>query len=184
MGVDDILYAGGDHSASLLERYRAYRRAQGRELLTIIPREGVRSLLRTFEPSSPDDGDVLDELAARCSELLPLPPFDVWARDFHEARAEYESLPGPPLAPESPDGEAVTVEVRSIAFRQSEWVAALALRAHDDQWVGHVRFHPSSGAQVYTTGDIFRESSPLQVRERFRSFDDGTLNAFLRSALP
>lgn len=177
------------HSPSLRERYVAYREAQGRELLNVIPREGVRSLLRHFratgELSASGEGEeMLSRIASHCSGLLPLPPFEEWARDFHSARAAYASFPGPPLAPQTPDGEPVTVDVRTLEHADGEWVASLALKPVDDVWVGHVRFHPQGSDRVFRTGDIFREPSPVDVRERFRSFDDRTLNAFLRSALP
>lgn len=191
--MDAALHGGSApatlHSASLRERYLAYRIAQGRELLNVIPREGVRSLLRHFRAredgsGSAAAGDVLGWLAERCGDILPLPPFEVWALDFHGAREAYAAEPGPPLAPKAPDGEPVTVEVRTLSHRGERWVAALALRPQHDLWVGHIRFHREEAAAVFTTGDIFREATPLDVRQRFSGFDDHTLNAFLRSALP
>lgn len=181
--------AGRVHSPSLRERYLAYRQAQGRELLNVIPREGVRSLLRHFRADAPGDApregeDLLEWLALRCGDLLPLPPFELWVRDFHQARGAYATEPGPPLAPEAPGGEHVTVEVRSHRYQGKEWVAALAVRPQHDLWVGHIRFHPQQESAVFTTGDIFREASPVEVRQRFHTFDEHTLNAFLRSALP
>lgn len=177
------------HSPSLRERYLTYRQAQGRELLNVIPREGVRSLLRHFRTRSPAEApaegeDLLEWLALRCGDLLPLPPFEVWVRDFHAARGAYASEPGPPLAPEAPGGEHVTVEVRTHRYQGKEWVASLAVRPQHDQWVGHIRFHPDRESAVFTTGDIFREASPVEVRDRFHTFDEHTLNAFLRSSLP
>lgn len=191
--METVLHGGGApatiHSPSLQDRYRAYRKVQGRELLNVIPREGVRSLLRHFRaeeraPGTDAAGDVLEWLAERCGDLLPLPPFEIWARDFHGAREAYAAEPGPPLAPEDPYGEAVTVEVRSLRQEGEGWVAALALRPQHDLWVGHIRFHREASDAVFTTGDIFREASPLEVRQRFGGFDDHTLSAFLRSALP
>lgn len=175
------------HSPGLRGRYEQYRIAQGRDLLNVIPREGIRSLIRHLrtrgQAPPPVEGDTLAWLATRCAELLPLPPFEVWVRDFHGARREYDGLPGPPLAPATDDGAPVTVEVRALHHEDREWVAALALRPLGRQWVGHIRFHPSGEARVLTTGDIFREASPTAVRERFQSFDSHTLGAFLRSSL-
>lgn len=175
------------HSPSLRERYEQYRAAQGRDLLTVIPREGIRSLIRHLRtrghPPPAPEGDTLRWLATRCADLLPLPPFEVWARDFHGSRDAYEGLPGPPLAPETGDGEPVTVEVRTLKEGDREWMAALALRPLDGQWVGHIRFHPAGESRGFTTADIFREASPGAVRRRFRSFDTHTLGAFLRSCL-
>lgn len=182
--------AGAAHSASLQDRYDLYRKTQGRELLNVIPREGVRTLLRHFRedggptPDSPPGENVLEWLAERCCDVLPLPPFEVWAEEFHAARRSFSSVPGPPLAPEAPDGAPVTVDVRPLLHRGQEWIAALALRADEHQWLGHIRFHAAGQARVYTTGDVFREPSPMEVRKRFRAFDERTLSAFLRSALP
>ena len=183
----DRLRAPSVHSPGLRERYARYRETQGKELLNVIPREGIRSLIRHLRkhghpPPSPG-GDTLTWLADQCAALLPLPTFEVWARDFYRARPEYEGQPGPPLAPATGDGEAVTVEVRPLDHADRKWMAALAIRRMDRQWVGHIRFHPPGEARVFTTGDIFREDSPVAVRERFRSFDAHTLGAFLRSSL-
>lgn len=180
----------GVHSASLQERYAQYRRTQGRELLNVIPREGVRTLLRHFradEGGSPEGTrgeNLLEWLAGRCCEILPLPPLEIWAREFHAARRSFAHVPGAPLAPEAPDGTPVTVDVRSVPYRDREWIAALALRSREDHWVGHIRFHASEEETAYATGDVFREASPMEIRKRFQSFDERTLGAFLRSALP
>lgn len=177
------------HSPSLRERYDAYCQSQGRELLNIIPREGVRSLLRHFGgehrvASLSGDEDLLEWLARRCRDLLPLPPFEEWVSDFRSGRSAYVAVPGPPMAPRTADGAPVTVDLRSVRYHGEEWVAALALRPQDDQWVGHIRFHLHDAVSAYTTAEVFREPSPVEVRERFHSFDDRTLGAFLRSALP
>ena len=37
---------------------------------------------------------------------------------------------------------------------------------------------------MHRTALVFRESDPADLRERFLSFESGTLEAFLRSALP
>ena len=179
------------HSASLRDRYEAYCRAQGRELLNLVPREGVRSLLRVLRevegaPPVPDSGseETLDRLGALCRRLLPLPPFEEWLADFNRARSAYADLPGPPLAPQAVDGSPVTVDVRPVSHRGEPWVADLALRPLEARWVGQVRFHRPGDPSFVQTGEILREDSPLEVRARFRDFDDGTLVALLRSVLP
>jgi hypothetical protein len=183
------------HSLLLRDRYLAYCSDQGRELLNIIPREGVRSLLRHFRLNGgvhpyadrvedADDRGTLYWLAERAMEILPLPPFDVWVQDFHASRFEYATVPGPPMAPEAPDGEPVTVELRSIRRGESEWVASLGVRTLGERWVGHIRFHSPGEPKVFTTGEIFREPSPIDIRQRFRDFDERTLKAFLNSVLP
>ena len=181
------------HSTSLRDRYEEYCRTQGRELLNLVPREGVRSLLRLLHdvdgmPTSSDgdsaSGDALDRLAELCRRLLPLPPFEVWTEDFHRARSAYAGLPGPPLAPQAEDGRPVTVAVRALTHRSEPWVADLALRPLEGRWVGHVRFHRPGDPSFVQTGEILREDTPQDVRERFGDFDEGTLVALLRSALP
>jgi hypothetical protein len=127
---------------------------------------------------------MLDWLAGHCATLLPLPPFERWAEDFYRARSAYDPIPGPPMAPAAPDGSPVTVEVRSLAFGGGHWTAGLALRPEGGGWTGHIRFHAREEGPVYATGEVFREGSPLAVRQRFQGFDDHTLGAFLRSALP
>lgn len=187
MASPDPVQHAPAHSPVLRERYLRYRESQGRELLRVVPREGIRTLIRHFRreghPAPPVDGDTLGWLATRCAALLPLPPFEVWAADFYRARSAYEEIPGPPLAPATGDGEPVTVDLQSLWHEDREWTAALALRPLDGQWVGHIRFHPLGGGRVFTTADIFREASPVAVRRRFRSFDSRTLGAFLNSSL-
>ena len=185
------------HTDTLRERYESYRRNQGRELLDLLPAEGLRGILRYLRDgawpsdqrlegstSGLDDVVTLEDLARRCADLLPLPPFEVWAEDFHRSRSAYESQPGPPLAPRSEDGRPVTVAVRTIGYEGVAWVAGLGLRPQDPLWVGHVRFHPAGDPEFVQTGDILREGSPEEVRRRFADFDDRTLEALLRSVLP
>jgi len=184
------------HTATLRERYESYRQNQGRELLNLLPADGLRGILRHLKAAGStvaggagastglDDVVTLDDLARRCADILPLPPFEVWAEDFHRSRRAYESLPGPPLAPSSDDGRPVTVAVRTIRHRGEAWVAGLALRPIDPLWVGHVRFHISGNPDFVQTGDIIRERTPEEVRHRFADFDERTLEALLRSVLP
>ncbi|MEJ2539814.1 MAG: hypothetical protein P8188_07575 [Gemmatimonadota bacterium] len=181
------------HSPSLRERYESYRRAQGRALLDLLSREGLRSVLRhpggALDAAAPGmegapPSDDLGALALRCADLLPLPPFPVWVEDFHRHRRAYVDQPGPPLAPEAEDGRPVTVDVRTLRHRGQVWVAGLAVRRVGALWVGHVPFHRPGEPGSVQTGEILREDSPLAVRQRFQEFDERTLQALLRSALP
>ncbi|MDT8368190.1 MAG: hypothetical protein RQ745_03210 [Longimicrobiales bacterium] len=179
----------GDANPSLRARYEVYRRQQGRDLLALLPREGLRALLRTREGRSEGfDGATQDDfeaLARRCAELLPLPPFEVWARDFARNRAAYGGPEAPPLAPPAGSDAPVTVAVAEFTSEHGEeWVASLELSAVGPLWAGTVRFHDSLASVTCRTGPILRETHPEEVRARFTGFNRTTLNALLRSALP
>lgn len=173
---------------ALHERYRRYRIQQGRELLTLLPREGIRALLRqriASAPATSGSGLAMEELAHVCAELLPLPPFAVWLQDFQEhRRAHLEVDHLGPSGPEGPQGAPVTVAVRSFLADGEGWTAELVVRPEGERWCGVLHFHRGEGAPVARTGDIFSEVRPEEVRARFRAFDDHTLRAFLRSSLP
>jgi hypothetical protein len=167
-------------------RYAGYRTRQGRDLLALMPREGVRSLLRLLRAREPEVEPTLDRVAVLAAEILPLPPFRIWLEDFHRHRAEHLAQAGPPVAagPAAPEGEAVTIDVRSFSTGPEEWVAALLVHAVDEGWRGAIHFHRPPEARSVRTADIFREADVTAVRDRFRGFDGVTLAAFLRSALP
>ena len=139
----------------------------------------------------PEDRGTLYWLAERAMEILPLPPFEVWVQDFHLSRFEYATVPGPPMAPEAPDGEPVTVELRNIRRDDEEWVAALAVRPRAEDWVGHIRFpdgvealHEAGVGSVVQPGGSIRDPQVIEAYRQFRDFDDRTLGAFLSSTLP
>ncbi len=174
---------------ALRARYEAYRQRQGRDLLAIVPREGVRALVRQFRAGQGEavrGEPTLEQLAAHCAELLPLPPFGAWLEDFHLNRGAYLVDVEPPLAegPAVPGGEPVTVDVRTFVVASAEWVAALCVHPVEEGWRGAIQFHRPPERDSVRTADIFREEHLTPVRERFRSFDEATLRAFLRSALP
>lgn len=174
---------------ALRARYEAYRHRQGRDLLTILPREGVRALVRQFRSGQGEavGGEpTLEQLAAYCAELLPLPPFGAWLEDFHRNRGAHLEDVEPPLAegPVVPGGEPVTVDVRAFAVGSVEWVAALCVHPVEEGWRGAIQFHRPPERDSVRTTDIFREEHLTPVRERFHGFDEATLRAFLRSALP
>lgn len=179
----------GEANPALRARYETYRAQQGRDFVRLIPREGVRALLRKLHDDvggfdfSAENG--FEALAAHCAELLPLPPFDVWARDFASNRVAYGGPEAPPLAPAMASKQTVTVAVVDFrAERGDEWVASLEVRELDRGWTGTVRFHRPGSAAACRTGPIIRESHPESVRTRFEGFDRTTLSALLRSALP
>lgn len=174
----------------LRARYEGYLRRQGRDLLTMIPREGVRALVRESRLAGGlTDQEVrpaLAELAAFAATLLPLPPFDVWLEDFNRNRSAHLALTEPPLTdgPTVSGGAPVTVDVRTFAADGCEWVSELHVRSVSQGWRGAVHFHRPGAARVACTGEVFREAHLASLRERFRAADNATLRAFLRSALP
>lgn len=168
-------------------RYREYRRRQGFRLLSLLPRGAVRPLYRRAREWAVRRGEVADPLTLLlefCQELLPLPPFDVWREDrsAHPAAHLDESAADPEATGPSPP---VTVEVRPFEAGGASWNAALCVHPDGSVWRGHITFHPmDGGSRSYPTGQIFSEDEAGAVRTRFLDFDDRTLRAFLRSALP
>lgn len=167
-------------------RYAAYRLRQGRDLLTLLPREGVRSLVRLARSEDTRAEPSFEDLARLAADLLPLPPFGAWLEDFHRHRAEHLAIAEPPVSagPVTPAGESVTLEVRGFRTGNEEWVASLVVHEVPEGWRGAVHFHRPPETRSVRTADIFREADVTAVRDRFRAFDEATLGAFLRSSLP
>ncbi len=182
--------------------YERYCDTEARELLALIPREGLRSLWgrareRAQPPGEGAEGrrpgepppDALDLLRAETRALLPLPPYEVWVRSYLDRRGAYLERMGIPSAPER--AGPVTVAVRPV---DAIWWAHLNLERREDGWVGHLAFHMGAEAERIgaaggvrgggRTTDIFRGESPDEIRERFREFTAYTLQAFLRSVTP
>ena len=86
-------------------------------------------------------------------------------------------------------GAPATIDARRLQHGGQSWVAELAVFHEPPLWRGLITFHlegTEGGAQRiarHSTGDVFREEQSEDVRERFRSFSEGTLQAFLRSAI-
>jgi len=163
---------------------------QGREFVRLIPREGLRALLRKLHDEEVGGFDFASEdgfqaLANHCAELLPLPPFEIWAQDFARNRIAHGGPESPPLAPTLAAEKTVTVAVAEfLSEGGEEWIASLEVRENDRGWTGTIRFHRDGSTQVCRTGPIIREEHPESVRMRFEGFDRTTLSALLRSALP
>lgn len=172
----------------LASRYRAYRRRQAIHLLHLMPRSAVRPLYRralaALPPDeSPFEGDPLALLADHCGELLPLPPLEVWRDDLlrhpeGHLRDLEESVHGPTA--EAP----ATLEARSLRSVGRRWRVLLRTFREGDAWRGFMVFEDQDGGASHRTAPVFREGDPLELRERFRSFDLPALEAFLRSARP
>lgn len=178
------------HEADELEaRYRAYRRRQAMRLLQLMPRDAIRPLHRqALAAAASGEGeargdDPLDFLAAFCERVLPLPPMEVWRRDLlqhPDAHLEdlRESVHGP-----TADAPA-TLDSRELASASGRWRVFLRAFRDGEAWRGFMVFRPAAPGASFRTAAVFREADPLEIRERFRSFDPGALEAFLRSARP
>jgi len=167
-------------------RYRAYRRRQARGLLGMLPREAVRPLYRrALGAPGGEDGasDPMRTLLAYCERLLPLPPFEVWSDDVRRNPEAHLYDVGD--SAEAPSADApVTVETRRFTVAERPWAAHLRSFRDGDAWRGFIAFEDVESRSVHRTALIFRECDPVDVRDRFLSFEGSSLAAFLRSALP
>ena len=166
-------------------RYDAYCRSQARELLNLLPETAIRPLFRRARDGVRDGGgtadpdDPLSILVAYCRHLLPLPPFDLWREDVRRHPDAYRETRDPRWI-----RDPVTVDVRAVEAEGGRWVASLDVRSDGDLWRGRITFRRPDHPRGYATAEIFREEGVEAVRDRFLEFDDRTLGAFLRSALP
>ena len=187
-GVDTLDFVA---DGELRQRYAAYRRRQAARLLQVVPRDAVRPLYRRarHEAVRSDlltEGDVADPLALLvryCETLIPLPTYSVWLADLrdhpegHFADLE-ESADGPTV--ESPS----TMGIRQLIVRGRSWLAHLRSFRDEGLWRGYISFEEEGSGRVHRTAAVFCEPGAGELRERFFSFEEGTLEAFLRSALP
>lgn len=169
--------------------YDAYVRRQAQGLLDLVPREGIRSLYgraREWARSrgSHDPKDPMATLIQYCAEILPLPPFRVWAEDVARNAAGHLSqlLRDPEGSGDAADS--LPVETRSFLVAGDRWYAVLGVYRVRDGWGGSIRFHRGPDTPVHRTAGIFRGGDPAEVASRFRGFDDASLRAFLRSVRP
>lgn len=177
----------------LEERYEGYRRRQVRELLSLLPPDSVRPLYATARVWGRERGmepgqDPLALLLAFLEGALPLPPLSVWLEDRsrHLAAHLEEEFESP--AAHRRGYRPVMVESRPVPLSEGTWRAGLHLFREGGAWRGFITFRSPdaarSGDEEIRTADIFREEEAEEIRERFLSFQDGTLEAFLRSVRP
>jgi len=175
----------------LRRRYEAYCRRQAALLLRLVPEGGAAGLHRRASECEGDgQTDAFSRLTTYCRELLPLPPFDAWRDDFLAHPARHLDAARPWERPDEPGPSALAA--RPFDVRGKRWSAWLVVRAHTDGWTGWLVFTPGDPESIDSlpstpsgcTGEIFREASAEGVVDRFVAFDDETLRAFLRSALP
>lgn len=159
--------------------YERYCDHQSRELLRLIPRDGLRAVCRAAREKGDGAGDPLARVLAHARSLLPLPPFESWMAAYLADRAPYLEVLGIRETPSRP--EPVLVDVRSMG---ETWLAELHLFERDGRWGGFLRFTRGESDPGHRTADIFCGDDPAEARRRFRSFSVATLEAFLRSVLP
>ena len=181
-----ISVRGPTCSRELPGRYEAYRRRQARGLLGLIPREAIRPLYRRAVRAGfggRHTSDPMEVLVQYCETLLPLPPFELWCEDAHRNPKAY--LYDVDASADAPSAVApVTVETREFTHDRTPWMAHLRSFRDGVIWRGFIAFEDRESSRVHRTALIFRESDPVDVRDRFLSFESSALTAFLRSALP
>jgi hypothetical protein len=166
---------------SLRALYLRYCEREAAELLALLPREGLRALIRAAGVRA-DDPDAMGSIRAVARDILPLPPYEAWLGSYLENRTPYLERLGVPAVPDR--FEPVTVAVRPVG---DAWWAQLNLHRTAHGWVGHILFHPdpegeSAHASMRRTGDIFRGPDPEEFRVRFLDFGRSAMDGFLRSA--
>jgi len=177
--------AGQD--SALFGTYEAYCRRETSLLLSLVPREAVRTLYGrardwALEAGLHERKDPMATLLAYCRSLLPLPPFDVWLEDYEGHRLLYmHEMAGIPHVPPAP--APVAVELRNVQHEGDEWFATLNVIHDGEVWRGHIAFHTDTCASLHRTADIFCEENLAELRQRFRTFTPASISAFLRSTL-
>lgn len=171
-------------------RYEEYCRRQSKALVSILPKEAVRPLYARAREWGRETGmevhkDPLATLLHFVREVvLPLPPRQTWLEDRVrnlDAHLQEEFDSPPAYRRSSPP---VTVESRGMDLDGERWQASLNLFRRDEAWRGFIGFNPVGGETGVQTGEIFREEDPEEIRTRFLTFHNQTLQAFLRSVLP
>jgi len=177
---------GGRYSPvpeSLRGIYERYCEREAMRLLSLIPQVAVREFYRhAAEWSGEEGGHVNDPLAvarAFARHLLPLPPYERWIPDYLANRSAYLEELSIPSAPRQE--EPVAVALRHFG---ASWYASLLLSDSGTGWRGFIQFHRAESALSLRTAEIFRGERVEDIRERFETFDEGTLQAFLRSVMP
>lgn len=151
----------------------------------MIPRDAVRPLYRRALAAGSGEGwvDPMEALLAYCATLLPLPPFEVWLDSVRQNPTAY--LYDDDDSAEAPSADApVTVATRDLLHDDRSWAAHLRSFRDGSTWRGFIAFEDRASHHVHRTAPIFNESTSVDVRERFLSFESSSLVAFLRSALP
>ena len=172
----------GIDRAELERWYALYRRRQARRLVDLLPRDAVRPLYRAAAARSAHP-DPLERLVAYCADLLPLPPFDVWAEDLAEhPEAHLRDWDDTVDAPNAADP--ATLAVRQMLRGSEVWQVRLMGFAESGAWRAYLAFRGPTLNDEFHTACVFREATAGALGDRFQSFDDHVLEGFLRSCLP
>jgi len=185
-GDQQHIRRGDTRIGELVARYEAYRRRQARGLLGLIPRAAIRPLYRRALRAgsrAESTSDPVGILVAYCETLLPLPPFETWCVDAD--RNPTAHLYDVDASADAPTADApVTLETSEFSHDQHLWMAHLRSFREGVTWRGFIVFEDPESSRVHSTALIFQESDPVDIRDRFLSFESSALSAFLRSALP
>lgn len=177
---------GATASVSLERQYRAYCRTQAGAFLSLIPRDGVRPLYArarawAIEADQYEAKDPLETLVRFVVEVLPLPPFDVWARDFERNPLLYLRAFVAGGVPSPGWSEPAAVECRPVRSGDQGWTSSLNIYPDDGIWRGFISFENEESSTSFRTTDVFCENEPEEVQRRFSELTEATLEAFLRS---
>jgi hypothetical protein len=167
----------------LLRRYESYRWHQARELLAMLPPEGLRSLHRRASAEDGEENDPMARLRDLVLRTLPLPPFHVWYQDVcrnPEAHLDEVWMADVPAAPSEP----LALWSRVEPLRGVRWNVELAAHHAAQGWRGSLTFNRVGEVERWRTGEIFREQDVRALLDRFQELDRVSLEAFLRSVLP
>jgi len=173
-------------SDELVAQYEVYRRRQARGLVSMLPASAIRPLYRRalregFGGNS--SSDPIGVLVGYCEKLLPLPPFETWCEDVRQNPTAH--LYDVADSADAPSAEApVTLEKRTFEHAGHSWTAHLRSFRDGATWRGFIAFQDVDSDRIHRTALIFQEGDPVDVRDRFLSFESSALVAFLRSALP
>jgi hypothetical protein len=154
----------------------------------MLPEGAARALFRRArsEDSTNTRSVTEDPLAALtryCEGLLPLPPYEVWKRDLllhpDAHLADLADSVDQPIA-DRPS----TVMTRDFTSGGRRWKAHLRSFRESGLWRGYIAFEEDGSTRFHRTGMVFCEDDVQGLRRSFESFENASLQAFLRSALP
>lgn len=171
---------------SLVRQYEVYCRTQAGAFISLIPREGVRPLYAqarewAIEANEYEAKDPLETLVRFVIAVLPLPPIEVWTRDFERNPLLYLRALDAGGVPSPEWSGSVAVERRPVQSGNQAWMSSLNVYQDDGIWRGFIAFECDGLATSFRTTDVFCEREAEDVQERYCELTDYALEAFLRS---